>query len=89
LVTLVYKGKVEEIDQSTALQDLSFLMVQKAGMDVEQRQQVLELRSETKRLELLRDYLETVLPKIEQAGEIERIVRGDGYLPRFQSPEDE
>lgn len=89
LVTLVYKGKVEEIDQSNPVQDLSFLVVQKAGMDIEQRQQVLELRSETKRLQLLRDYLQEVLPKIEQAGEIERIVRGDGYLPRSQSPEDE
>ncbi len=89
LVALVYKGKAEEIDQSTAIGELSFLIVQKAGMDVAQRQKVLEMPSETERLRLLRDYMQAILPKLEQAGEIERIVRGNGYLPRSHSPEDE
>jgi len=89
LVTLVYNEKVERIDQSAAVPDLSFVIVQKAGMDVTQRQQVLEIPSETERLQLLRDYLQAVVPKLERAGEIERIVRSDGYLSRSQSPEDE
>ncbi len=89
LVTLVYKDKVERIDQSAMDPELSFVLVQKAGMDVAQRQQVLEIPSETERLLVLRDYLQAVLPKLEQAGEIERVVRSDGYLPRNQSPEDE
>jgi Lon protease-like protein len=89
LVTLVYKEKVETIDRRAVPEELSFVIVQKAGMDVTRRQQVLETPSETERLKLLRDYLQEIVPKLEKAGEIERIVRGDGYLPRIQSPEDE
>lgn len=89
LIDLVYKGKMERIDQSATVPDLSFLIVQKAGLDVARRQQVLEMQSERERLILLRDYLQEILPKLEQAGEIERIVRGDGYLPRSHSSEDE
>jgi len=89
VVALVYKGKVDAISPVSQIPDVSFLIVQKAGMDLSQRQHMLEIQSEAERLQLLRDYLQAVLPKIEQAGEIERIVRGDGYLPRVQSPEDE
>lgn len=89
LLELVYKGKVEGIDQSARIPDVSFLIVQKAGMDVARRQQVLEIQSETERLQVLRDYLQAILPKLEQAGELERIVRGDGYLAQSHLPKDE
>jgi len=89
LVAVVYRDTVERIDEDAAAPELSFLLGQKAGMGLEQRQQLLELPSENQRLQLLHDYLEAVLPKLEQAGEIERVVRSDGYLPRSKASEDE
>jgi hypothetical protein len=55
-------------------------MAQKAGLDLEQRQTILELRSERQRLEMLRDYLVVVVPRLRKFEEVERIVRSDGYL---------
>lgn len=89
LVAVVYRDTVERIGADAEGPELSFLIGQKAGMGLEQRQQLLELPSENQRLQLLHDYLEAVLPKLEQAGEIERIIRSDGYLPRSKAPEDE
>jgi Lon protease-like protein len=89
LVALVYRDTVERIDEDAAGPEVSFLIGQKAGMDLAQRQRLLELKSENQRLQLLHDYLQAVLPKLEQAGEIERIVRSNGYLPPSKPPEDE
>ena len=68
--------------------DLSFRLAQKAGMDVLERQKLLETESENDRLKLLRDHLEAVLPKLDQIEEIERVVRSDGYLPNEGSSEE-
>jgi ATP-dependent Lon protease len=89
LVSVVYRDTVERIDKDATGPEISFLIGQKAGMGLEQRQQLLELTSENQRLQLLHDYLEAVLPKLEQAGEIEKIIRSDGYLPRSKATEDE
>ena len=89
LVTLVYRDTVERIDEALAGPEISFLIGQKAGMDLAQRQHLLELKSENQRLQLLHDYLQAVLPKLEQAGEIERVIRSDGYLPPSKPPEEE
>jgi hypothetical protein len=89
LVALVYRDTVERIEEDAAGPEISFLIGQKAGMDLAQRQRLLELKSENQRLQLLHDYLQAVLPKLEQAGEIERIVRSNGYLPPSKPPEDE
>jgi Lon protease-like protein len=89
LVTRVYHGKVESLSPALKLNELSYLIAQKAGLGLEQRQQLLEMQSENERLSLLRGYLEAVLPKLERAGELERIIRGNGYLPRTPSEEDE
>ncbi|MCC6398870.1 MAG: LON peptidase substrate-binding domain-containing protein [Bacteroidetes bacterium] len=80
LVELVYAGKVKMLDPETVLPDLSFVMAQKAGMDLDQRQQLLELDTEEERLALLREYLTAVLPRLKKLEEVDRIIRSDGYL---------
>lgn len=58
----------------------SFRMAQKSGLDLTVRQQILEMRSETERLEFIHRYLDEILPKIKQAEKFQMLVRNDGYL---------
>lgn len=58
----------------------SFRIAQKAGLDLSIRQNLLEMRSETERLQFLKDYLEELLPKIKELEKIQSIIRNDGYL---------
>jgi Lon protease-like protein len=80
VVRIVYSGQVKELDPDIAAPGMSFVMAQKAGLDLEQRQVILEFRSERQRLEMLRDYLIGVIPRLRKFEEVERIVRSDGYL---------
>jgi Lon protease-like protein len=80
VVRIVYGGKVRELDPEAVMPGVSFIMAQKAGLDIEQRQTVLELRSERDRLEMLRGYLVEVMPRLKKFEEVDRIVRCDGYL---------
>jgi Lon protease-like protein len=89
LVEVVYKNKISPVEEGTSDYQLSFLLAQKAGMDLPQRQLLLETSSENQRLKLLRNYLAEVVPKLTRASEIERVIRSDGYLPRNTTPEGE
>ena len=80
LVTLVYAGKVKLLDPEVLLPDLSFVMAQKAGMELEQRQELLEGETEDERLGMLHEYLTAVLPRLKKLEEVERVIRSDGYL---------
>ncbi len=80
LVTLVYAGKVKLLEPEVLLPDLSFVMAQKAGMELEQRQELLEGETEDERLGMLHEYLTAVLPRLKKLEEVERVIRSDGYL---------
>ncbi len=80
LVSMVYKGKVQAVGPEHPQMGLSFQLAQKVGMDLTQRQTLLETESEDDRLLILHQYLQDVIPKLERLEEIERVVRGDGYL---------
>jgi len=80
LVSLVFKGTVREIALNVRRDEVSFLLAQKAGMDLTQRQLLLESDNENDRLRLLHQYLREVIPKLERREEIERVIRSDGYL---------
>lgn len=80
LVSAVYKGKGYELLLELPSQSVSFVVAQKAGLDLTQRQQLLEMRTENDRLESLRNYLDEVIPKLKTMEEIERIIKSDGYL---------
>ncbi|MCZ6775803.1 MAG: LON peptidase substrate-binding domain-containing protein [Ignavibacteria bacterium] len=80
LVSVVYRQKFEPVPLDIRSDDLSFLLAQKAGMSLNQRQGLLELVSENKRLQMLRGYFVDVIPKLAQLEEVERIIRSDGYV---------
>ena len=58
---------------------LSFRIAQKAGMELTQRQELLEQNSENGRLRILHKYFVEVIPRLERRGEVERIIKSDGY----------
>lgn len=60
--------------------NLSFLMAQKAGLSLEQKQELLEMRDENQRLTFLHRHMKEILPKIQQAEHIQRVVMSDGYF---------
>jgi Lon protease-like protein len=80
VVRIVYGGQVKVLDPEEAAPGVAFVMAQKAGLELEQRQTLMEMRSERERLEMLKGYLDDVLPRLKKFEEIERIVRSDGYM---------
>ncbi len=59
---------------------ISFVLAQKSGLSLLQRQRILETPKENDRLLLLKDHLRDLLPKLEQARDLIRVVQNDGYL---------
>lgn len=60
----------------------SFLIAQKAGLTAIQKQDLIEINSENKRLAMLRDHLGKLLPMVKEAEFISKIIKGDGYYMR-------
>ena len=58
----------------------SFIFATKSGLNVKQKQELLEMKSESKRIEMLTEILRVVVPKLEEHTLRERIVMSDGYL---------
>jgi Lon protease-like protein len=58
----------------------SFLIAQKAGLTLAQRQELLEMTSENKRLEFLLDHLIKIKPLLKEAEYVQMIIKNDGYL---------
>lgn len=80
LLSVVYPDRSDLPPVDPSDENMSFLVAQKAGMDLAQRQRLLELSSENDRLRLLHSYLSDVLPKIHEMEEIQRITRSDGFI---------
>ena len=80
LIEIVYKDQEHQQSFDQISTEPSFVLAQKAGMDVLQRQHLLELVSENDRLKVLRDYLTDIIPKLETMDEVNRVIRSDGYL---------
>lgn len=59
----------------------SFVMAPKSGLDNDQKQRLLEMRSENQRLEFLADHLQDIVPAVRKADLIQRIITSDGYFP--------
>lgn len=61
----------------------SFLIAQKAGLTAIQKQELLEMDSENRRLNSLRDHLRKLLPMIKEAETISKIIKNDGYYQQI------
>jgi len=58
----------------------SFLIAQKSGLSPEQKQALLEIRSEDTRLDYLIKHLKRLTPMIMQSETINQIIKNDGYI---------
>jgi Lon protease-like protein len=73
---------VEDLDADDRA---SFRIAHSAGFDVMQKQKILEMLSESKRLEFIIAHFERVIPEIEHAEEIKRRVRSNGHFKNLRS----
>ncbi len=80
VIDLVHNDANRQLPIDSAVTGVSFVLAQKSGMDLLQRQHLLELTSENDRLELLSRYFTEIIPKLETMEEVNRVVRSDGYL---------
>ena len=81
-------GKGNFVIDLTNLPDdnLSYIMATKAGLDIDQMQIILELKTENTRLEVLTEHMRRILPTLENAETRYRLMRYDGYLPPQRFP---
>jgi Lon protease-like protein len=62
----------------------SFKIAQKAGLSLDQRQKLLESKSENVRLDYILKHLRKLLPAVREADTISKIIKNDGYFrPNF------
>lgn len=59
---------------------ISFVVAQNAGLDVEQKQALLELERESERLRFLASHLEALIPQVREAQRRQRLARSNGHL---------
>lgn len=85
LVNTVYKEKVKKIDLNDSKwkdnsRSVSFAMAEKSGLNLFERQHLLEINNEDSRLDYILNYFKEVMPKIKEAGRINKIIKSDGYI---------
>lgn len=78
------KGETLQEDYARS-ERASFQISHSAGFDVVQKQRILEMTSENKRLQAIIDHFERVIPDIEKAEEIKRRVLSNGHFKNLRS----
>ncbi len=78
IVRTITIKRIEMNDLNTRIP--SFLIAQKSGMSLKQKQELLEMRSENKRLLTLKSHLKEILPMLQKAENVNRLVRNDGFI---------
>jgi len=66
---------------------LSFVLAQNAGLSIEQKQEVLQLRTEVERVNYLVEHFGKLIPQVEQEEDVQRRVKSNGHFKDFP-PED-
>ena len=81
LIEIVYRQEAETycFPEKVPTQP-SFFLCQKAGLDLHKKQELLEMRSENDRLQLLYGHLNMVVPELQRQDNIRQIALNDGYI---------
>ncbi len=74
--TSIKKIDLKELDKYQP----SFQIALKAGLNLEQKQQLIEFQSEDERLELLMNHLRTLNLIVQEADLVNTIIKNDGYF---------
>ncbi len=87
IVNLVYTNAEELNLQYTPgpQPTFSYIMAQKVGLPLAQKQLLLESRSEHERLGILQQHMERLLPTLRKPENLQSVLRLDGYLRKPDS----
>ena len=77
----VLHGRAPQMKSAPPGVALTFLMAAELPLDLEYKQELLEMRSEAERRESLREKMEQWLPELEQVERIKRRAGGNGHGP--------
>jgi len=67
-------------DDLNRLINPSYLIAQKAGLSIEERQEILSLAYENDRLEVIRKHLKGVIPLATKTDIIQKVIKNNGYI---------
>ncbi len=76
------KGRPPQMNYPDGLHT-SYLLAHQAGLDVPQRQNLLEMRSEESRLDYLIQYYERIIPTLSERTEVKERIKANGYVRSF------
>ena len=62
---------------------VSFVVARNAGLEVDQKQELLEMTAEDERVAYLIDHFKSLFSRIEHAQEVNRLALGDGHATGF------
>ena len=63
--------------------DVSFIVARNAGLELDQKQELLEMRSEGKRLAYLSGHFKQMIKRVRKARKLHDLSRGDGHANGF------
>ena len=64
-------------------QSVSFVVARNAGLEMEQKQELLEMTTEDERVAYLIEHFKNLFARVEQAQEMNRLAQGDGHSTGF------
>jgi len=68
---------------------VSYLIAHNAGLSLDQKQHVLELRGEGDRIDFLVAHMEAFIPRVEKAEAVRQKIRSNGHFPDFPMADDQ
>ena len=77
----ILHGRAPQLESAPSGVPITFLIASELPLDLEYKQELLELRSETERQANLREKMEKWLPQLEQLDSIKRRAGGNGNRP--------
>ncbi|MCS6966411.1 MAG: LON peptidase substrate-binding domain-containing protein [Candidatus Kapabacteria bacterium] len=82
---LIIRGHAPEIreliQEARRVESLSFYLGKQVGLDLLQRQHLLETCSEGQRLQWLQQHLQTIIPRLQEMEAFARRIRSNGHFP--------
>ncbi len=66
---------------------LSYVIAPNAGLTPQQKQEILEIRAENKRIDYLIGHFESLIPKVERMDELRRRIQSNGHFKDFPPEE--
>jgi ATP-dependent Lon protease len=80
-------GRTVRPDLYEDVDRLSFVLAQNGALESEQKQELLEYRSENERIRYLIRHFEAIIPRIEEQEGVQRRIRSNGHFKDFPPEE--